>query len=454
MRNKLVYISTRWPWPIRSGREFMISQGLNALNIDYDITYVYIGEKYPPEIPKIIKDVVVLKPPSPLQVLVNLISRRSAALQEALFYSPQNGRECSDIVKAVKPDILICDMVRTASYAFRVRDDTSGQCPLIGCDMDDLLSRRYKQLQTSATKVDFFGTYDRSIFWSFIEPMLALARNLVLRQEARRMARRELMVGRSFDFVYLVSKHEANLLEYNCPQGRIIHFPPAIELNHISRRTREDNTDPASTPPYLRVGFIGDMRTSVNQNAALFILDKLSPVMASRNISLIFAGRAPKFLVERFKSANVNYMGFVTKVDDFYGSIDLLLAPYQSGTGIKIKIIEAMAYGAVVLTNSIGVEGLDARAGCEFLIAETVDAYLDALDLARLPGIRTELSRNARAYIDASHSLNDVTKSLLSFLRALRKANELAAAKEAGPTGQTPISCGNSALRPPSCNPF
>ena len=57
----------------------------------------------------------------------------------------------------------------------------------------------------------------------------------------------------------------------------------------------------------------------------------------------------------------------------------ILVVPLLSGSGIRIKILEAMSLGVTVISTSIGAEGIPATNGKNILIADTAPAFAGAV---------------------------------------------------------------------------
>lgn len=55
----------------------------------------------------------------------------------------------------------------------------------------------------------------------------------------------------------------------------------------------------------------------------------------------------------------VELLGFVEDLEHAYAAADLVVNPLQSGTGLKIKSLEALSYGRGLLTTNVGLEGLE-----------------------------------------------------------------------------------------------
>ncbi|WP_185957796.1 MULTISPECIES: glycosyltransferase family 4 protein [Sulfolobaceae] len=56
---------------------------------------------------------------------------------------------------------------------------------------------------------------------------------------------------------------------------------------------------------------------------------------------------------------NVKLMGKVDSLDPYYEEADACIIPITSGTGVKTKVLECMAYGRPVITTEKGIEGIE-----------------------------------------------------------------------------------------------
>ena len=75
----------------------------------------------------------------------------------------------------------------------------------------------------------------------------------------------------------------------------------------------------------------------------------------------------------------VNFHGRVDSLEPFYDAASLCLIPVFFGSGTRVKVIEAARYARPCLSTAIGVEGLPFEAGVDYLAAESVNDWVDAL---------------------------------------------------------------------------
>jgi len=77
----------------------------------------------------------------------------------------------------------------------------------------------------------------------------------------------------------------------------------------------------------------------------------------------------------------------------------------DDASGIKVKIVEAMAFGVPVVTNTEGIEGLPVRDGVHLLVSDDDGAIIDrTVALLRNPADQERIRLAARELIDTQCS--------------------------------------------------
>ena len=70
------------------------------------------------------------------------------------------------------------------------------------------------------------------------------------------------------------------------------------------------------------------------------------------------------------ETPNVEYAGYVEDVRPHIAKSAVFIAPLRSGSGTKVKVLNAMSQGKPVVTTSIGAEGIEAQPDEEIVIAD------------------------------------------------------------------------------------
>jgi glycosyltransferase involved in cell wall biosynthesis len=111
--------------------------------------------------------------------------------------------------------------------------------------------------------------------------------------------------------------------------------------------------------------FNGLLDYKPNLDALLFILKEINPLLLSDNsfqYKIIICGKGlPEQLNElkEYADKNIIYAGFVDDIEMYFKASDIFLNPVQAGGGIKTKMVEAIAYGAEVISSETGAAGIE-----------------------------------------------------------------------------------------------
>jgi hypothetical protein len=132
-------------------------------------------------------------------------------------------------------------------------------------------------------------------------------------------------------------------------------------------------------PGYARrkLLFVGS-KNPINEFGIKNFLDSIYPVILEKipDVELIIAGK----ICDDLKEMNgVKLIGEVESMKTAYDMADVIINPLILGTGLKIKMIEALGYSKVVISSTIGAEGLEGGAGESFLIADTADEFVEQI---------------------------------------------------------------------------
>ena len=72
-------------------------------------------------------------------------------------------------------------------------------------------------------------------------------------------------------------------------------------------------------------------------------------------------------------------MDEVPSAEDFIADKKILIVPLLSGGGIRVKILEAMAAGKVVISTSTGIKGIDAKPGEHYIRVHKPEDFVKAI---------------------------------------------------------------------------
>lgn len=92
----------------------------------------------------------------------------------------------------------------------------------------------------------------------------------------------------------------------------------------------------------------------------------------------------------------VSLHGLVDDLAPFYAEAGIVISPLRQGSGLKIKLIEALSFGKAAVVTSTTLQGVEAMLGNAVQRADTPDAFCDAIvNLQRDPTARFALAQAA-----------------------------------------------------------
>ncbi len=203
---------------------------------------------------------------------------------------------------------------------------------------------------------------------------------------------------RRADVVIAIQRTELAEFRAMVPDRRVICLPHGLTVEPL-----RPSTNRAGSPE--AVMFVG----SVNQGNAAglqwFLRECWPEVRVARpTAELRLYGDVVKRLPPS-DLAGVQRIGYIPSLREAYADAHVVINPVMLGTGLKIKTVEALAYGRAVVTTSVGAEGLEDAAGEAFLLEDESGAFAAAV--ARLLGdgaLRRSLERRGRALAEERFS--------------------------------------------------
>ena len=169
---------------------------------------------------------------------------------------------------------------------------------------------------------------------------------------------------------------------------------------------------------------LGSMDWLPNCEGIEWFLDNVWPQLSARfpDINLSLAGKSmPKSISNR--ATDRIRIDKVENAADFMLSRGMMIVPLRSGGGIRAKIIEGLALGRIILSTSVGAEGIPIKHGEHAFICDTADEYIDAIDfLHQHPEAVEQVSKNARTFARENYSLDKITQPVINLYNELTQA--------------------------------
>ncbi len=158
------------------------------------------------------------------------------------------------------------------------------------------------------------------------------------------------------------------------------------------------------------VVFVGGYAHLPNREGVDWLMEKVAPFLQTPvTLHLVGAGWPSKYAVSSH-GLQVVTLGFVERLADVVAQ-EIMVVPLLTGSGMRMKILEAAAMSVPVLTTSVGVEGLAFRHEESCLVADTPEEFAQALERLMSDGdLRKRIGCGAHRVYTQNYSVETLSK--------------------------------------------
>jgi glycosyltransferase involved in cell wall biosynthesis len=231
--------------------------------------------------------------------------------------------------------------------------------------------------------------------------------------EVARWGAYQTQVWAAFDRIQVYTERDAASIRSRAPAlaGRVRVNPFGV------------SPAPAADPAQEQDGevlFLGGFHHPPNVDAALWLATEILPAIwrTHGKTHLTIAGADPPQSVRALAGDRVSVTGFVPDLEPLFARAAVVVTPLRTGSGMRVKLLQAMSRGKAVVTTPLGQEGLAPGAPLEIggsapELARAVTRLLDD------PATRRDLGRRARTFVAEHHSWSGFAARLAGIYREL-----------------------------------
>ncbi len=293
-----------------------------------------------------------------------------------------------DILSKEKFDIIQCEGLYVLPYVEKIREYHKNLISYRAHNIESEIWQRTTELQTNPLK----KTY--------------------LRNLTRRMVRFEQNLINKYNILIPITDRDKEILNKKFGnQKPAITIPTGVNINEYPTNEK---------PKKNTLFYIGALDWMPNQEGLRIFFDKIWKKILEKNpeVKLYIAGRnAPKSLENSIKQQkNVFFLGEVEDAKKFMLSYETMIVPLYSGSGMRIKIIEAMAMAKPIVTTPIGAEGIGAENTKNIFIAQNHQEFIEFTNnLISNKKISLSVGTNARLFVTEKFDNFAIAKRLFDF---------------------------------------
>jgi len=163
---------------------------------------------------------------------------------------------------------------------------------------------------------------------------------------------------------------------------------------------------------------IGAMDWQPNIDGVKWFLQSVWPLLHKElpEVRLYLAGRKMPDELKEAQIEGVEVVGEVADSAEFIASKQINVVPLLAGSGIRVKIIEAMELGKTVIATTTAADGIEYVDGEELLIADTPEQFVEQVRRCIAePEMAKEIGEKAHRLVRTKYDNNVLTERMTEF---------------------------------------
>jgi glycosyltransferase involved in cell wall biosynthesis len=397
---KILQLCKKFPYPLKDGESIAVTYLSNALyNLGCEISLLSMNtSKHYMDLNELpadfnhYKEIHVTSLDNSIRAIdafKNLFSRDSYHISR--FVCPDFKEKLIDLLKTNKYDVVQLETLYLAPYIDVIKAHSNAIITMRAHNVEFEIWERI----TSNTKF--------------------LPKRLYLKYLTSKLKRYELEHLNKYDYLVAVSERDLKKFKTLGYKNGAMSSPIGLDIKNYTTITNQKTSDD--------ICFIGALDWIPNMEGLMWFIENVWPELSVRFPKLKFhiAGRNTPDNLKNLQRHNMIVHGEVPDAIDFVDQYSMMIVPLFSGSGMRVKILEGMALGKVVITTSMGKEGIHAENGTQLLQADTPDAFIQQISKV-LSGVidKKELGRQAKRFVEDYYDHGVNAAKLLDKYRTLR----------------------------------
>ena len=246
-------------------------------------------------------------------------------------------------------------------------------------------------------------------------PNVSLILKLKCLIQINRIKKYEFEMYNAMDHVItLTDEDRLSILNY-APQLPVSVVPPGIDLIDLN------NTKIAKKPDFPLLMMCGYFADKSNRDAAIWFIQNIWPIIYKKNkkVKCWFIGKGinKEMINIASNKSGITLIADIENLRPYRKAASVFINPMRLGSGLRIKILEAMGAGLPVVTTSLGAAGIPAQNGVNCLISDTPSEFAESvLWLLKDKNLSVKIGNNAKNMVERKYEINQCINQLESII--------------------------------------
>jgi glycosyltransferase involved in cell wall biosynthesis len=398
---KILQICFRMPYPLKDGGAiamYQIAKGLYdngcIITMLVPITSKHDIEKkdLPPDM-LAMADIHTVRINTGITLwgaIKNLFTKQSYYISR--YFDPVFNNKLAELLRSNKFDIVQIESLKMVSYVQTIRDCSTAKVVMRSHNVENMIWKRMAETTGSILKKWYLDIL------------------------VRRTRRQEINTLNQFDSLLPITEVDGRyFLEAGCNKP-IFPTPTGFNLENLVPFGKE--------PEPYSIFHIGALDWMPNREALRWFMENSWPNIQHNypEVKFYIAGRNMPDDIRKYSSDRVIVVGEVESSIEFMNSKQIMIVPLLSGSGMRIKIIEGMALGKIIISTTVGAEGIGCTNLVNIMIADTALEFAEIVgDLIGNKSFADKISQNARSFVLNNYNNHQICEKLISNYRQILK---------------------------------
>lgn len=320
-----------------------------------------------------------------IDALLNLFTNKSYNLVR--FYNDSVNQELIKLLKNEEFDVIQFETLFTCEYIHTVK-------------------------KYSKAKLIYRPHNVESQIWYRLAKKESGLKQRYLKMLAQRIEKYELEAPKYFDCIFPITEIDEKYFNTHFPNVKTHVVPVALNIDQFQSLNVACELD--------SIFHIGSLDWLPNQEAVIWFAENVITLLKQKswNNKFYIAGKNTPEKIYQLENENVKVLGEVDDAKKLMLSKDIMIVPLFSGGGMRVKIIEGLALGKIIISTSLGVEGIPCKHMHDIIIANTATEFADAIIWCEHNKSELiKISENAKV-LASKFNIENIGKSILPFYQS------------------------------------
>lgn len=396
---KILQISPKKPYPPTDGGKIVAYNTIKYLSMrGHEITLVSIVDKEEeiPELERFCEWIPIQKDTATTTagLLSNLFSKKPYTISK--YHSEKIKQKIRDILRKVNFDIVHIDGLHAAYYGTYIKQEFDLPVVLREYNVEaKIMERFYKNQKNTLIKVYAYLQY-------------------------KKLSRYEAVVCEVFDKCFMITEVDERRIKEMNPRVKTSVISSGVDTSYFYPMEAEE--DP------LSIVSVASMDWLPNVEGMLWFCKNIFPLIKKEipETKLYVVGKNPPDEIKNLASKDVIVTGFVEDEREYMAKSMVFIVPLKTGSGIRIKILNALAMGKAVISTSIGCEGIEVQHRKNIYIADTEKEFAQgAIELLKNKDIREGIGEEGLRFIREKYQWEQIAEQIENEYRKAVKMKDL-----------------------------